>query len=256
MDNNRTTIGEADRNFSHYRLGPIGPAGSVDGSASSPHILVVDDDPAILGMLRRGLAHEGFQVETAEDGGSALARSRDNEPDLVVLDILLPGMDGYEVASRLRQGSKTPIIMLSAKGSLTDKVKGFEVGADDYLTKPFDFDELVMRIRALLRRSQPVHGEILKFHDIVMDIGSHSVTRAGVTVAFSVREFDLLEFLMRNPRKVLTRKAIYERVWGYDFGHESNVIEVYVRYLRAKLEENGQKPVIYTIRGIGYVLRD
>ncbi|MBI2957458.1 MAG: response regulator transcription factor [Chloroflexi bacterium] len=219
-------------------------------------ILVVDDDPHICSLLQRGLSYEGFQVETAVDGLQALAKARDNGPDLVVLDILLPGLDGLEVARRLKQGSQCPILMLTAKGMLVDKVAGFDAGADDYLVKPFDFDELVVRIRALLRRCHPEQGEILRFRNIVMDTSTREVTHTGEPISFSMKEFDLLELFLRNPRKVLTRKVIFERVWGLDFGADSNVIEVYVRYLRAKLEKGGRPCPIHTVRGVGYVLKD
>ncbi|MBI2853704.1 MAG: response regulator transcription factor [Chloroflexi bacterium] len=219
------------------------------------NVLIVDDDPDICGLLKRGLSFEGFKVEIARDGQEALARARENEPDIIILDVLLPGMDGFEVARRLRQGSQAPILMLTAKGTMADKISGFDAGADDYLVKPFDFDELVLRIKALLRRCHPEHGETLRFHDISMDISARQVTRGDVPIPLSTLEFNLLELFLRNPNKVLTRQEIFRRVWGYDFGRDSNVIEVYVRYLRSKLGVDARPGVIQTVRGVGYVLR-
>jgi len=219
-------------------------------------ILVVDDDPEIVSFLKRGLTYEGYTVDTASDGAEALAKVREREPDLVVLDIMMPGIDGIEVSRRLRQGGEVPIIMLTAKGTITDRVAGLDSGADDYLVKPFSFDELLARIRALLRRSQPAEGEVLRFTDLSLNTVTREVTRAGQPIQLTAQEFQLLELFMRHPRQVLKRDRIYEIVWGYDFGGESNVIEVYVRYLRAKLESNGQSRLIHTVRGVGYVLRE
>jgi len=218
-------------------------------------ILVVDDDPEIVSFLKRGLTYEGYTVDTASDGAGALARAREAEPDLVVLDIMMPGIDGLEVSRRLRQASKVPIIMLTAKGTVTDRVKGLDSGADDYLVKPFAFDELLARIRALLRRSQPAEGEVLRFMDLSLDTTSREVRRGNDLIQLTAQEFNLLELLLRHPRQVLRRDMIYEKVWGYDFGGESNVIEVYMRYLRSKLEAGGQPRLIHTVRGVGYVLR-
>lgn len=219
-------------------------------------ILVVDDDPEIVSFLKRGLTYEGYTVDTASDGAEALAKIREREPDLVVLDIMMPGIDGIEVSKRLRQGSDIPILMLTAKGTVTDRVAGLDSGADDYLVKPFSFDELLARIRALLRRSQPAEGEVLRFMDLSLNTVTREVTRSGQPVQLTAQEFQLLELFMRHPRQVLKRERIYEIVWGYDFGGESNVIEVYVRYLRAKLEVAGQPRLIHTVRGVGYVLRE
>lgn len=219
-------------------------------------ILVVDDDPQISGILKRGLGYEGYTVDAAADGPEALAKARENEPDIVILDVLMPGMDGFEVARRLRQGSKAPILMLTAKGMVADKVTGLDSGADDYMVKPFDFDELLARVRALLRRVHPERGDVLKFGDVSIDVSARQVTRAGSPIELTAREFDMLELFMRHPRQVLRRAQIYEHVWGYDFEGESNVIEVYVRYLRAKLEAGGHSRVIHTVRGVGYALRE
>lgn len=219
-------------------------------------LLVVDDDPEIVSFLKRGLTYEGFTVDTAGDGSEALAKVREREPDLVILDIMMPGMDGIEVSKRLRQASQIPILMLTAKGTIADRVAGLDSGADDYLVKPFAFDELLARIRALLRRSQPVEGEILRFADLSLNTATREVMRGNETIELTAQEFQLLELFLRHPRQVLRRDAIYESVWGYDFGGESNVIEVYVRYLRSKLETEDRPRLIHTVRGVGYVLKE
>jgi len=222
----------------------------------SMRILVVDDDPEIVSFLKRGLTYEGYTVDTAGDGAEALAKARDAEPDLVILDVMMPGIDGLEVSKRLRQASKLPILMLTAKGTVADRIKGLDSGADDYLVKPFSFDELLARIRALLRRSQPTEGEVLRFMDLSLDPSTREVKRGNDIIHLTAQEFDLLELFLRHPRQVLRRDMIYEKVWGYDFGGESNVIEVYMRYLRSKLEAGGQPKLIHTVRGVGYVLRE
>ena len=219
-------------------------------------ILVVDDDPEIVSFLKRGLTYEGYTVDTAGDGAQALAKAREAEPDLVILDVMMPGIDGLEVSKRLRQASKLPILMLTAKGTVADRIKGLDSGADDYLVKPFSFDELLARIRALLRRSQPTEGEVLRFMDLSLDPSTREVKRGNDVIQLTAQEFDLLELFLRHPRQVLRRDMIYEKVWGYDFGGESNVIEVYMRYLRSKLEAGGQPKLIHTVRGVGYVLRE
>lgn len=219
-------------------------------------ILVVDDDPEIVSFLRRGLIYEGYNVDTAGDGAEALAKAREREPDLVVLDIMMPGIDGLEVSQRLRSASDVPILMLTAKGTVADRVAGLESGADDYLVKPFAFDELLARVRALLRRRQPKTAEVLRFSDLSLDTATREVSRRSETIRLTAQEFDLLELFLRHPRQVLRRDLIYERVWGYDFSGESNVIEVYVRYLRSKLEVHGHTRLIHTVRGVGYVLRE
>jgi two-component system response regulator MprA len=220
------------------------------------HILVVDDDPEIVSFLRRGLAYEGYTIDTAGDGTEALAKAHEREPDLVILDIMMPGLDGIEVSRRLRQASEVPILMLTAKATVADRVAGLDSGADDYLVKPFAFDELLARIRALLRRSQPVEGEALRFMDLSLNTATREVTRGDDIIQLTAQEFDLLELFLRHPRQVLKRDTIYEKVWGYDFGGESNVIEVYMRYLRSKLEAGGQPRLIHTVRGVGYVLKE
>lgn len=220
------------------------------------HILVVDDDPEIVSFLKRGLIYEGYGVDTAGDGAEALAKAHAREPDLVILDIMMPGLDGMEVSQRLRQASDVPILMLTAKGTVADRVTGLDSGADDYLVKPFAFDELLARVRALLRRRQPREGELLRFGDLSVDTATREVKRGDEVADLTAQEFNLLELFMRHPRQVLKRDLIYERVWGYDFGGESNVIEVYVRYLRSKLERAGRPKLIHTVRGVGYVLKE
>ena len=219
-------------------------------------ILVVDDDPEIVSFVRRGLAYEGYKVDTAADGSEALAKAREKEPDLVILDIMMPGIDGLEVSKRLRQGSNVPILMLTAKGTVADKVTGLESGADDYLVKPFAFDELLARVRALLRRHQPREEETLRFSDLSLNTATREVRRGNDPIELTAQEFDLLELFMRHPRQVLKRDLIYERVWGYDFEGESNVIEVYIRYLRSKLEVRDKPRLIHTVRGVGYVMKE
>jgi two-component system response regulator MprA len=222
----------------------------------SARILVIEDDEAILKFLRRGLAYEGYQVDTAMEGLSGLSLARDNPPDCVVLDLMLPGMDGLEVCRRLRSGGPIPILILTAKDSVTDRIQGLDVGADDYMVKPFNLDELLARIRALLRRAQPSRPQILHFADLSLDTGTRQATRGDKVIALTAKEYELLELFMRQPRQVLTRDTIFDRVWGYDFGGESNIIEVYIRYLRQKLENDNEPRLIHTVRGMGYVLRE
>jgi len=220
-------------------------------------ILIIEDEIEIANYLRRGLAYEGFAVEIASDGLAALAMARERTPDVVVLDLMLPGLDGMEVAQRLRAGSSVPIIMLTARDSVADRVAGLERGADDYLVKPFAFEELLARIRVQLRRQQAQDtGEVLRFGVLAMDLAAHEVRLDDRRVDFTAKEFELLELFMRHPRQVLTRVLLYERIWGYDFGGESNVIEVYIRALRQKLESAGAPRLIHTLRGVGYVLRE
>ena len=222
----------------------------------SERILVIEDDPAILKLLQRGLAYEGYLVDTATDGRSGLLMARDNHPDLVVLDWMLPGMDGLEVCHRLRTGGEVPIVMLTAKDTIQDRVQGLDAGADDYLVKPFNLDELLARIRALLRRTQVKRIPILEFLDLKLDTGSRQASRGERTISLTAKEYELLDLFMRHPRQVLTREVIFDRVWGYDFGGESNVLEVYIRYLRQKLEVGDEMRLIHTVRGVGYVMRE
>lgn len=219
-------------------------------------ILIVEDDPAILKILQRGLAYDGYVVDIATEGRIGLNLARDHHPDLVILDWMLPGMDGLEVCRRLRTGGSLPILMLTAKDTIQDRVQGLDAGADDYLVKPFNLDELLARIRALLRRTQTERQQVYKFADMTMDSSSRQVTRGERLVALTAKEYELLELFLRHPRQVLTREIIFDRVWGYDFGGESNVLEVYIRYLRQKLEAENEQRLIHTVRSVGYVLRE
>ncbi len=219
-------------------------------------ILVIEDEAKIADFLYRGLTYEGFRVKVANDGETGLAAARENLPDLVILDVMLPGLNGIEVCRRLRAGGPLPILMLTAKDAVADRVKGLESGADDYLTKPFAFEELLARVRALLRRARPSEETVLKFSDLTLNVSSREVTRGLRKVDLTTKEFDLLHFFMLHPRQVLTRDLIYDRIWGYDFGGESNILEVYIRYLRSKLETTDETRLIQTVRGVGYVLRE
>lgn len=221
----------------------------------SAKILIIEDDDAILTFLRRGLAYDGYQVDVAKDGQSGLLLANDSPPDVVVLDWMLPGLDGLEVCRRLRASGPVPILMLTAKDNISDRVQGLDAGADDYMVKPFNLDELLARIRALLRRSQPNRPEIYEFGELTLDTGTRQATRNERVVDLTAKEYELLELFMRHPRQVLSREQIYDEVWGYDFGGESNIIEVYVRYLRQKLELENETRLIFTVRGMGYALR-
>jgi two-component system response regulator MprA len=224
--------------------------------AMSTRVLVIEDDEGIQKFLRRGLAYDGYHVDVASDGRTGLATARDNPPDLVVLDLMLPGIDGLEVCRRLRSGGDVPIMILTAKDSVNDRIIGLDMGADDYMIKPFDLDELLARIRALLRRVQPTNApKIYQFSDLSLDTGTRQAARGQRIVSLTAKEYELLELFMRHPRQVLTREVIYDSVWGYDFGGESNIIEVYIRYLRQKLEHDDDARLIHTVRGVGYVLR-
>jgi two-component system, OmpR family, response regulator MprA len=219
-------------------------------------ILVVDDERAVRESLRRALALEGYEVDLAADGEEALERVGRAEPDALILDVLMPGIDGLEVSRRLRKsGSRVPILMLTARDAVENRVEGLDAGADDYVTKPFALEELLARVRALLRRA--VGGEeILRFADLELDPSARQVTRDGAPIELTRTEFALLELLMLNPRQVLTRSVIFERVWGYDFGYASNSLDVYIGYLRRKTEAGGKPRLIQTVRGVGYALRE
>ena len=220
-------------------------------------ILLIEDDKGIIRILRRGLAYEGYMVDIALDGQSGLRLARENTPDLVILDLMLPGIDGLEVCRRLRAGGDVPILILTAKDSLDDRVLGLDMGADDYMVKPFELDELLARTRALLRRSAPItRPKVMRFADLSLDTGTRQATRGERIISLTAKEYELLDLFMRHPRQVLTRDIIFDRVWGYDFGGGSNIIEVYVRYLRQKLEEKGEPRLLHTVRGMGYVLRE
>ncbi|MCL4862745.1 MAG: response regulator transcription factor [Caldilineaceae bacterium] len=220
-------------------------------------ILVVEDDRRIRDMVRRGLIFEGYEVTVAEDGETALQLARNAMPDAVILDIMLPGMSGLEVCNRLRNASTVPILMLTARDTVQDRVTGLDAGADDYLVKPFSFEELLARLRALFRRHRmEAAPEIYQFADLTLNPRTHQVFRGDEEISLTAKEFDLLELFMRHPNQVLTREQIYDHVWEYDFGGESNIIEVYIRYLRAKLEAGGKSRLIQTVRGVGYTLRE
>ncbi|NLH00093.1 MAG: response regulator transcription factor [Chloroflexi bacterium] len=219
-------------------------------------VLIIEDDEGILRVLRRALTYEGYQVETALDGETGLKKAREWRPDLLILDLMLPGMDGLEVTQRLRTEGNIPILMLTAKDTITDRVLGLDAGADDYMTKPFELDELMARVRALLRRTQLERAPVLTFNDLTLDTSTRLASRRGRTITLTAKEYDLLELFMRHPRQVMTREMIFDRVWGYDFGGESNVLDVYIRYLRQKLENEGEPRLIHTVRGVGYVLRE
>ncbi len=224
--------------------------------SEATRILVVDDDPKIRAVVRRGLAYEGYRVVEAASGEEGLEKAREHLPSLVILDIMLPGIDGLEVTRRLRSaGDDVAILMLTARDEVKDRVEGLETGADDYLVKPFSFEELLARVHALLRRKAGPEREILRFADLELDVDAREARRGGRTIELTTTEFNLLLLFMRHPRKVLTRDVIMEHVWAYDFEGESNVLEVYVRYLRSKLEANGEPRLIHTVRGAGYVLK-
>ena len=222
-------------------------------------ILVVDDEPAVRESLRRALELEGYEIELAADGREALYRLEKNggQPDAVILDVLMPGLDGLEVCRRLRRsGNRVPVLMLTARDEIENRVAGLDAGADDYVTKPFALEELVARIRALLRRSSAVTDEVLRFADLELDPGTREVRRGDDSIELTRTEFALLELFMTNPRQVLTRSIIFERVWGYDFGFASNSLDVYIGYLRRKTEADGKSRLIQTVRGVGYALRE
>jgi two-component system response regulator MprA len=221
-------------------------------------ILVVDDEPALRAALQRALRLEGYDVTLAEDGDAALRLVQRDAPELVVLDVLMPALDGLAVCRRLRRaGDRTPVLMLTARDAVSDRVSGLDAGADDYLVKPFALEELLARVRALLRRT--VNGDphgVLRFADVSLDPATHEVRRGTREIELTRTEFLLLELFLLNPRQVLPRSLIFERVWGYDFGPSSNSLEVYVGYLRRKLEADGEARVIQTVRGVGYALRE
>jgi two-component system response regulator MprA len=221
-------------------------------------ILVVDDERAVRESLRRALELEGYEIELAEGGTEALeVLGSEPEPDAVILDVLMPGVDGLEVCKRLRRGgNQLPILMLTARAEVENRVAGLDAGADDYVTKPFALEELLARLRALLRRAGPEPSEVLRFADLELDPGTRDVRRDGEAIELTRTEFSLLELFMLNPRQVLTRSIIFERVWGYDFGFASNSLDVYIGYLRRKTEVGGRPRLIQTVRGVGYALRE
>jgi two-component system response regulator MprA len=228
---------------------------------SGPRILVVDDDRAVRESLRRSLAFNGYQVELAGDGQAALASILGSRPDAIVLDVMMPRLDGLEVCRRLRgAGDDLPILVLTARDAVSDRVAGLDAGADDYLPKPFALEELLARLRALLRRRSPSdaddRAEVLSFADLSLDPDTREVRRGERSISLTRTEFSLLELLLANPRRVLSRSRILEDVWGYDFPTTGNALEVYVGYLRRKTEQEGEPRLIHTVRGVGYVLRE
>ena len=227
-----------------------------DGSPIS--ILVVDDEPVLSEMVSMALRYEGWEVTTAADGASAVAAARDARPDAVVLDVMLPDMSGLDVLRKLREHSpQLPVLLLTAKDAVEDRIAGLSAGGDDYVTKPFSLEELVLRLRGLLRRTgvsvEGNHSQIV-VGDLVLDEDSHEVTRGGEPIVLTSTEFELLRFLMRNPKRVLSKSQILDRVWSYDFGGRSNIVELYISYLRKKID-SGRAPMIHTLRGAGYVLK-
>jgi len=219
-------------------------------------ILIIEDDEEILRVLKRVLTYEGYIVDTALTGKDGLILAREQHPDLVVLDWMLPGMDGLEVSRRLQKVGNQPILMLTAKDTTQDCVEGLDAGADDYVVKPFEIEELLARIRALLRRTAADRVKVLEFADLVLDSSTRKAERGEREIELTAKEYDLLELFMRHPSQVMTREVIFDRVWDYDFGGESNVLDVYIRYLRQKLEEGDESRLIFTVRGVGYVMRD
>ncbi len=223
----------------------------------NPKILLIEDEEKLAKFVEMELGYESYDVTVANDGLSGLMAARDAEPDLVLLDWMMPGLSGVEVCRRLRAtGFKEPIILMTAKDDVADRVAGLDAGADDYVVKPFSIEELLARVRAHLRRNQPQEVDALQFQDLVLSRKTREVKRGDREIELTAKEFDLLDYLMTNPRQVLTRDRILEEVWGYDFMGDSNIIEVYVRYLRLKLEAEGEKRLIQTVRGVGYVLKD
>ena len=227
-------------------------------SNAVPRVLVVDDEPSIVDALATCLRYEGFEVDEAATGREALTLAQDDPPDLVILDVMLPGLDGLEVTRRLRaDGVNVPILFVTARDTLADKLAGLTIGGDDYVTKPFALTEVIARVQTILRRVgvNPHDDGVLRFADLELDESAHEVRRGGVDVKFTATEFSLLRYFMLNPRHVLSKSQILDYVWHYDFGGEANVVETYVSYLRRKLEKHGV-PLIHTVRLVGYVLRE
>ena len=218
-------------------------------------VLVVEDEHNIADFIRRGLTYQGYEVEVAYNGEQALRTAQDHLPDLVILDLMLPDIDGVEVCQRLRSADDLPIIMLTARDAVSDKVEGLEAGADDYMTKPFEFPELLARVRVALRRRAPSSKEEIRIEDLIVRPASREVFRGSREIQLTAREFELLEYLARHGGQVVTKETLFERVWGYDFDVESDAIKVYISYLRKKLNAQGERDLIHAIRGVGYVLK-
>ncbi|MDY6802390.1 MAG: response regulator transcription factor [Cyanobacteriota bacterium] len=223
----------------------------------SAHILVIEDEPKLALFIELELKYEGYQVTVAGDGFTGMTAARESKADLILLDWMLPGISGLELCRRLRAtGDKVPVILLTAKDDVSDRVAGLDAGADDYVVKPFSVEELLARIRARLRPNQEPNRDLLQFEDLSLNRTTREIYRGDRLIELTAKEFDLLEYLISHPRQVLSRDRILETVWGYDFMGDSNIIEVYVRYLRLKLEANKEKRLIQTVRGVGYVLRN
>ncbi|MFV8050987.1 response regulator transcription factor [Mycobacterium sp. 48b] len=237
-------------------LGQLPRMHRADGSPI--RVLLVDDEPALTNLVTMALRYEGWNVDVAHNGSDAMAMFTDTEPDVVVLDIMLPDVDGLQILQQVRAAETyTPTLFLTARDSVVDRVSGLTAGADDYMTKPFSLDELVARLRSLLRRSShiaPPVDEVLRVGDIVLDGASHEVTRGGTPLTLTVTEFELLRYLMRNPRRALSRAEILDQVWNYGFGGKSGIVDLYISYLRRKVDA-GHQPMIHTVRGVGYMLR-
>lgn len=229
---------------------------ALDQPVAKPRLLAVDDDPEILDLLDRGLKIEGFDVRVASDGNAALRALAEHPTDVVVLDVMMPGLDGLAVIRRIRETNDVPVLFLSARERVRDRIAGLEAGGDDYLPKPFAFGELVARLRALLRRPGTPESSRLVFADLQLDEAARQTTRAGTVVPLTATEFDLLRVFMREPRRVLSRERLLEAAWGFAPDTISNVVDVYVGYLRRKLESDGRPRLIWTVRGAGYVLRE
>ncbi len=230
---------------------------STTSTASKGHVLVIEDESKLARFVEVELTYEGYRVTVAADGPTGLVAAREQLPDLILLDWMLPGITGLEICRRLRStGNRVPVILMTAKDDVTDRVAGLDAGADDYVVKPFSIQELLARVRAHLRRYQGSEEGRLTFLDLILDPLTRDVMRGDRRIELTAKEFDLLRYLMEHPRQVLTRQQILENVWGYDFMGDSNIIEVYIRYLRLKVEQEGEKRLIQTVRGVGYVLRD
>jgi DNA-binding response OmpR family regulator len=229
-------------------------AGASQDPAQAPRVLVVDDERSIVDFIRLGLQYEGFSVQTAPDGQAALRLISEFKPHVVVLDIMMPKLDGLQVAEAIRGNKDTGVIILSAKDEVQDRIKGLDVGADDYLVKPFDFGELLARIRAVMRRRNPTAEPVLRVQDVTLDETTREVRRDGRLIELSAREFDLLRLLMMHPNQVLPRERILDQVWGYNFFGDANNVEVYIRYLRQKLNDEPHQ-LIQTVRGVGYRIK-
>jgi two-component system OmpR family response regulator len=236
------------------------PAALTRPDGSPVRALVVDDEAALGELIQLALRYEGWQVETATDGATALSKARALAPDVIVLDIMMPGLDGLEVLRRLRAtGDDVPVLFLTAKDAVADRVVGLTAGGDDYVTKPFSLEEVVARLRGLLRRSgRAVSGytdPVLRVGDLTLDEESYEVTRGGRPIELTAKEFELLRYLMRNPRRVVSKLQILDRVWSYDFEGRSSIVEIYISYLRKKIEGEGLPPLIHTVRGVGYLIK-